>query len=301
MEYKTRRKSRALKIFKLLAARMPLTDADNQYYANLQKGHEGEERFDSLIQSLECDYLLLNDLLLKFNNTTFQIDSLLICSDAIHLFEVKNYEGDFYYDSDKLYTKSNTEIMNPLIQLTRTESLLRQLLQHLKLSLPINSYVVFINPEFTLYQAPRNTSFIFPTQLNRFLKQLTISAGALTTKHKQLAEKLASLHMDDFPFQQLPSYEYEQLRKGIVCRECGSFQVTIVGKNCVCRNCGERELVSDSILRGVDEFKLLFPTSKITTKNIYNWCSIIDSKRRISRTLEKNFTKVSSKRWTYFE
>ena len=41
----------------------------------------------------------------KINNTTFQIDTLIIISETIYFFEVKNYEGDYYYESDRLYKK----------------------------------------------------------------------------------------------------------------------------------------------------------------------------------------------------
>ncbi|WP_138919056.1 nuclease-related domain-containing protein [Ornithinibacillus scapharcae] len=54
-----------------------------------------------------------NDLLLQVSNQTFQIDSLVI-ADKIYVYEIKNYQGDFYYDNDRLYNRSNFEISNPL-------------------------------------------------------------------------------------------------------------------------------------------------------------------------------------------
>ena len=223
MLYKSRSESAELLILRSLNARMNLPAKDKQHYFNLQKGYEGEVLFDSETAKLQCECFILNDLLLKQNNTTFQIDSLIIHSETIYLFEVKNFEGDYYYESDRLYKKPKSEITNPLNQLNRSESLLRQLLQNLGYNIPITASVVFINPEFTLYQTPLNKPFIFPTQINRYLKNLNTIPSKLNKKHKMLADQLISLHIKDSPFKQLPTYDYDQLQKGITCAKCTSF------------------------------------------------------------------------------
>lgn len=289
-----------LQLLESLLSRMDLAEKEKQYYLNLKKGFDGEQRFDQLTDKYQSKFLILNDLLLQVNNTTFQIDSLLI-ADTIHIFEVKNYSGDFYYESDRIYKTPNLEIVNPLNQLSRSESLLRLLLQKLGFSFPINGSVIFINPEFMLYQAPTDKPFIFPTQINRFCKQLFSNSLKPTKKQKDLANKLSSLHITESPFSQLPTYEYQELRTGIICSKCKSFSVEALGKYCFCEICEEKELIEEAILRSVKEYKLLFPNAKITTVGIYDWCDGISSKKTISRILERNFNKVAARRWTHFE
>ena len=94
---KTRTEPTELVLLRLLNQRSQLSKDDQQNYFKLKKGYEGELMFDSLIEKLEIECLILNDLLLKVNNKTFQIDSLLIRNNQIQIFEVKNYTGDFYY------------------------------------------------------------------------------------------------------------------------------------------------------------------------------------------------------------
>ncbi|MBP1932779.1 nuclease-related domain-containing protein [Ammoniphilus resinae] len=301
MPYKPRTESNEFIILKSLNTRMTLSAKDNQHYLHLKKGYEGEFMFDLLTDKLQCECLILNDLLLKSNNTTFQIDSLVILSDTIHLFEVKNYEGDYYYESDRIYKKPKTEITNPLIQLTRCESLLRQLLQNLGFKLPIVASVVFINPEFTLYQAPLDKPFIFPTQIQRFLRQLSSAPSKLNGKHKMLADKLISLHLEDSSFNQLPSYDFNQLRKGIICAKCNSFSISVRGKNCFCMDCGHEEMATSAIMRSVNEFRLLFPKLKMNTNIIHEWCKVVDSKKRIRQILDKNFKIIGVRRWSFYE
>ncbi|RFB18864.1 NERD domain-containing protein [Bacillus sp. HNG] len=297
MIYKERIESINIKIMKAQNARMDLNKAERQYFLNQIKGYEGELSFDSFIKNLGSDYLVLNNLLLQFNNTTFQIDSLLITAEVLYFFEVNNYEGDFYYESDRLYKMPKIERNNPLIQLHRSESLLRQLLQ----SLEIDAYVVFVNPGFTLFQAPLLKPIILPTQLISFFQNLNKSNAKINNKHKVLAEKLVSMHMQESPYGQLPEYTYEQLRKGICCVECGSLTVEIVGRNCVCRRCGHEELVTDAVPRNTDELKLLFPENRITTNLVQEWCCVVESKKRIQRILDKNYQIVRKNRWMYYE
>lgn len=107
--------------------------------------------------------------------------------------------------------------------------------------------------------------------------------------------------IEESPYTLLPSYEYEQLKKGITCKACNSFSISISGKKCVCGTCGHQELVTKAIMRSVEEYKLLFPNGKITTNIIYDWCRVVEFKRTIRRVLEKNFKKVGVRQWTYFE
>lgn len=301
--YKPRTEPEELIILKALNKRMTLSEKDSQHYFRLKKGYEGEVIFDELTEKLQCECFILNDLLLKVNNTTFQIDTLIIFSKKVYFYEVKNFEGNYYYDSesDRLYKLPKTEYNNPIHQVNRSESLLRQLFQNLGVNLPIDGNGVFINPKFTLYQAPLDKPFIFPTQIENYLEKLETMPSKLNENHKALADKLISLHIKKSPYTQLPPYEYEQLRKGITCEICNSFEVLVHGRKCICGDCGHEELVTTAVLRSVREYQLLFPNRKITTNIIYEWCSVIDLKKTVRRVLEKNFKKVGVHQWTYYE
>ncbi|GAB3049841.1 hypothetical protein GCM10027286_11140 [Virgibacillus ainsalahensis] len=257
--------------------------------------------FDSLTEKLQCECYILNDLLLSINNTTFQIDSLIIKSDKVYLYEIKNYEGDYYYESDKLFKLPQAEIINPLHQLSRSESLLRQLFRRLGFNPQIDASVVFINPDFTLYQAPLDKPFILPNQLNNYFKKENITHSKLSGQHKLLADKLISLHTAESPFSQLPPYNYQALRKGITCIRCNSFSIFVEGRKCICEECGNEEIVANAVTRSVKEFRLLFPDQKITTNVIHEWCQVVPSKTRIRRILAANFNIVGVHQWAYYE
>lgn len=301
MPYKSRTKSNELIILELLNKRKNLASKDKHHFFNLKKGYEGEILFDSFTEKLQCECLILNDLLLEVNSTTFQIDSLIITPGKIYFYEVKNYEGDYYYESDKLFKKSNLEIINPLHQLSRSESLLRRVLLSLGYKLQIDAYVVFINPKFTLYQVHLDKPIIFPTQLNQYMEDLNAIPSKLTEKHKKVAKQLLALNNTDSPYKQIPSYDYDQLRKGITCPECNSFSVSVQKRKCVCHECGYEELVTNAVIRSVKELKILFPNEKVTTNIIHDWCQVVQSRKRIRRILANNFNIVGVRQWTYYE
>ncbi|THE12757.1 NERD domain-containing protein [Bacillus timonensis] len=301
MIYKHRTKPQELVVFEILNKRNELSSKDKQYYLYQKKGYEGELLFDSLTEKLQCDCLILNDLLLEVNNTTFQIDTLILIEGKIRTFEVKYYEGDYYYEATKLYKKPKHEVSNPIIQLNRCESLLSQLLRTHGCHLPIEASVVFNHPTFTLYQAPLNLQAILPTQLNNYMRALDTTPSKINEKQRRIADLLVSLHITKSPYSKVPSYRYGDLRKGITCKMCDSFSISIEGRNCKCEKCGHKELVADAVLRTVHEFTTLFPDQKITTNVVFEWCGGNPTKRKIQRILTSNFKSVGVRQWTYYE
>jgi len=281
---------------------MTLEKNDRQYYYNLSKGYEGELLFDTYLEKVTCDCLILNDLLLSQNNQTFQIDSLLILPNSIHIFEIKNYEGEYYFESNRFFKKDHKEISNPLIQLQRTETLLRQWLTKYNFSIPIQSSVVFINPGFTLYQAPLDKPLILPTQLNQFIKSLNPEQFKLNIQNKNLADKLIDLHILEYPVQVLPTYHYHDLQKGVKCNTCSSFSIssTRYRSDIICSKCHSNEKVESAVIRTIEEFQLLFPEEKITANKMYEWCSLEISQRTLRRILNKYLTKAGANRWIYY-
>lgn len=300
--FKERVESKELKVLRSLNARMELTLEDKKYYFKLEKGFEGEVYFDSLIRPIQNEFLVLNDLLLKHNNTTFQIDSFFVFQNKLTFYDVKNFEGDYYYNADKIYVKGQrTEILNPINQLGRTSSLLQQLLHSHGYHLPIEGFVVFINPNFMLYEAPLNVPFIFPTQLDQFVKRLNEIPSKLTLKHKKLADLLKSLHISESPFTQVPKYTYENLKKGMMCNHCHLLSIKMVSRAfCMCTNCGITERIDEVVLRSVEELRLLFPDKKITTNLVHDWCRDVTSKKTIKRILDRNFKLVGVHQWAYY-
>jgi len=290
-----------LRILKLLDARTELEEKEKKYLHNKAKGYEGEKMFDLFTGKLSLPSYLLYDLLLESNNSTFQIDTLMITQDPLFLFEVKNYEGDFYYEDRRFFSlTTKKEIQNPLLQLERCESLLRSLLQSLGYRMMIESYVIFINSKFHLYQSPLNQPIIYPNQLPDFMSRLNRRSSTVNGRHKGLAEKLISLHQTESPYDKYSKYTIDRIKKGLICAVCHAFEVFCFGRHLQCGVCGYQEGIDSAVLRCVREIQLLYPNEKITTNLVFEWCGGIITKQPIGRVLKQNFCAQGVKNHTYY-
>jgi hypothetical protein len=303
---KSRIESKELLVWRSLYARSELTSDEKYYYRTLEKGYEGELMFDQLTKGLQSDVYILNGLLFEINNSYFQIDTLLIAPQKIYVFDVKNSEGDYLYEDEKFRRlRGGNDLKNPLHQLERCETLLRQFLKKLGYHLPIDGQIVFINPEFTLYQAPHDKPIIFPTQLNQLVQQLNTIPSKLSKRHTDLADQLMSAHQNEYPFSKYPPYQFDQLKKGKMCAMCHSLSTFQRDRRLVCNDCGHEEAIEAAFLRAVTELRLLFPDRKITTNLVYEWCGEGEdeggSRKRVVRILRKNLGSKGYGRWIYYE
>lgn len=294
--------SKELRMYTSLHPRMNLSASQKRQYDNLNKGYLGELKFyDLLHKHPYTNRLALYDFLLESNETEFQIDSLIFHHNTIFPLEIKNFGGDFYFEENNWYVvHSKKEIRNPLLQLQRTEFLFKQLLHKLHVKMEVKPYLVFVNDEFTLYQSPIGPPIIYPTQLKRFIKQLNTNSRKLTANHERLADRLISMHKEESKNSRLPEYEYSQLKKGITCKVCFGFLHQITTMRLKCHNCSREEKVESAIMRSVAEFHLLFPSVKITTSIIHEWCAAIILKRRVQDILLRNMTLIHNGRYSYY-
>lgn len=179
--------------------------------------------------------------------------------------------------------------------------LLRHLVQQLGYNIRVKSYLVFINPEFTLFQLPLNLPIIMPTQLNRFVQKLNRSFSPPIQEQQRLVTDLEKLNNTHSSFEQIPNYTFKKLKKGILCPTCFSFLDRHTLRMLICKNCGFNEIVKHAILRNIKEFNLLFPNKNITTNIICEWCGNIFPKSTIRKVLSKNLILVKTGRHSYYD
>lgn len=103
MIYKQREMTGELRLLHALDRRLTLSPKDRKNYLHLLKGLKGERRFDKLLNNLKCDHIQIHDLLLEHNGTVFQIDTLLITKEKVFVYEVKNYQGEFFFDQERFF------------------------------------------------------------------------------------------------------------------------------------------------------------------------------------------------------
>lgn len=238
-------------------------------------------------------------ILLDNNGTLYQIDCLLIFRNKVIMIEVKNYKGEFEFREEQLYCiTTNKYYQNPLHQLQRSNINLRNSLSKLKPAMSLESYIAFVNQDFTLF-AERNPMIILPSQINSFIKTLNQIPGKISERHQEFAGKIISSQIEESPYTSIPEYHYTKIRKGVLCNNCRS-QMHLNGRQLFCQRCSYQEFIDSGVLRSVIEFSILFPEIKITTKKIAEWCALNISTRSIRRILQTYLRQYLTYKRSYY-
>lgn len=291
---------RELQVLRALRPRMDFSESEESYYQYKEKGYEGEVTFDKWAEPLK-NIIFLNDTNFNVNNNHFQTDSLGISPGTLHIFEVKNFEGDYTIKGDKWYSPKGNGIKNPLLQLEKTETLINQLVKNMGWRINVEPHLVFVHPEFHLYDVSSELPIVYPTQLGRFGEKMLQRCGSKPTRSEiQFAEKLLALLIEELPYTSVPDYKYGGLRKGIVCPFCGVFYGNPIYTTFYCKSCGFTEETTQAVLRSVKEFMVLFPEYKITTSRIFDWCKVFKDKRTIRAILMKNYRQKGRRSASHF-
>lgn len=93
----------------------------------------------------------------------------------------------------------------------------------------------------------------------------------------------------------------KKLKKGINCLSCHSFDISISRTRVICNKCGCVERVESAVLRNVEELKNLFPEIRLTTNLVYEWCKVVNPKKKIRKILLKKFNLKGHGKYSYFE
>ena len=139
-----------------------------------KKGIQGEKKVRNTLKRLSKDYILINDLLLKYKNGTAQIDHVVICSKGIFVIETKNYSGKIYGDdhtkywTQKLNGRKNT-FYSPIWQNRTHINAIKGILKEFH-NVPIYSVIVFCR-QCNIKKVKSNEGVVYVNKLNRYIKR----------------------------------------------------------------------------------------------------------------------------------
>src|SRR5699024_12426843 len=96
----------------------------------------------------------------------------------------------FEFRDEQFYRITNDKYYpNPLYQLKRSDVNLREILTKSYQGMKLESYVVFVHEEFTLFTEKKSTILLL-SQINSFIQTLNKITGKIQEHHRKLATKL---------------------------------------------------------------------------------------------------------------
>lgn len=293
--------SKELQVYQYLEGRRYFSREEQTAFYRARQGFEGERKLFNILQGqLDGEHIAIYGLLLNNHGTVFQLDCVVIFSRKVVMLEVKNHQGEFEFHEDRFYRITNDKYYpNPMHQLQRSDVNLREVLSNFIPGVPLESYVMFVHQAFTLF-TERTSTIRLPSQIKSFIRTFNQTPGKIKEQHRVLAAQLVAAHMEDSPHIDLPGYHFDQLRKGVLCRDCRS-SMQLLNRRLYCQQCSYQEFIDSGLLRNVIEFQTLFPDFRITTTNIAAWCALGISDKSIRRILKAYLYHQSYNNKSYFE
>jgi ribosomal protein L37AE/L43A len=276
-------------------------------------GHKGEVSLDYVLKMLDNNsYFILHGMRLKINDTYFQIDTLLLSRKFIIIIEVKNLAGTIYFDpvfNQMIQIKGSEEIAypNPLLQVSRQESLLRTWLkQHNYKSIPLYSLVVISNDKAIIKTSSDNHSIrskvihkqMLPTIINKIAD--SVQEQSYTDQELKKVIRLLKKKHESSNQSILERFDISlsEIITGVICEKCSYSPLKRIHGTWLCSKCRNRD--PEGHIKALRDYELLIGRL-ITNRELRSFLHI-NSRHAASRILKSlNLPTTGTKKATTYD
>ena len=308
---KNRSIPREIKIYEAIIRRFPLNHPRKAEFENKlsrkRAGYKGEKELDYHISQINHSKLtILHDLRIPFNDTHFQIDSLLISNSLIIPIDSKYYAGtlEFYPEFNQMIQYLNgieKAYLDPILQTkTQARQLNGFLVSHHFAPLPFEPLVAITHSQAFIKNPTQNKEVsqrIFKSpgifyKITPYLEkyQQEILSDQDMKKIVKLLLKKNTPYLPDLKALTLP---YGEMRKGVECPVCTTFGMDRIHGNWVCKQCGY--ISKDAHVLALKDYFLIYGPSITNShfSDFLNISSIHQAKRLLS---SMNLDTIGSKK-----
>lgn len=275
---------------------------------SLSRGFEGEQVvYEWFKKYSRQNFHMINDY--WFNHgKNMQIDLLIIMNNHWIVVEVKNYHGLFEYRNNECYLNDKLMSDNHFHQLSHRTQRLQHIASELSQHIKVESVMIFIDEHCELsIQSDVQIKLVQRNQLKSYIE--SISQNTLLENHGPTPNQIKK-HLDkyrvDSPFQPIILSDQQvksEIRKGVDCAQCQSFNTAIAHRLITCQDCGQKEYKSFAIQRAALDLRYMYyyHPEKVTTHAVYELCGSAIQKRSISKTLLTKYKLVENGPKSYYK
>lgn len=278
-----------LLFFRALNKRTTLSTKDEAKLNRLEKGYAGELIYDEIYDKVINNIYTFRNIYLKIEDTTLQIDSLIVTDHGLIVHEIKNFQGLYEIINNKWTIRQSPLTNDPVIQLKRTTNKLQSLNYTLQENMSIIGKLVFPNIEFNIESQDKEISkqIIIRSQLRRYFHELKNFSS--TEKAKFYANYIAENIVENPFFNR--KVNINDVKNGVYCLKCNSFNMKKLQFHFKCLDCQCMDTIHTHILRTLSDYNSLFYKEPITLSNLYEFIDGSVSKKSLTRVLSKYCTK----------
>lgn len=235
-----------------LIARLPVNRSEKDdfeaLYQRVKIGFSGELKVDYFLESLGLPNsirILKNIELSVGEDSSFQIDTLIISTKYILLLEVKNIAGELTFESSphQLVRNLNGKILKmdcPITQLVNTKSYFEKWLGKRGIQVSVVGRIILANQQAFVKSAPKDAPILFMKELPSFLLKLENYPDIIGRDEcLRLIKKIKQNQVayDPFPLSEYFKVNPNLLKKSQLCPNCNLSLVYVNHKTRHCTNC----------------------------------------------------------------
>ena len=253
---KKRSMPKEVRVYEAIVRRLPINHPRKAEFENKlsrkRAGFKGEKELDYHISQIDHSQLtILHDLRIPFNDTHFQIDSLLISNSLIIPIDSKYYAGtlEFYPEFNQMiqYLNEHEKVYpDPVLQTKiQARQLKAFLISHQYSPPPFEPFVAITHSQAIIKNPTQNKEVsqrVFKStgifyKINPYLEryQKEIISDQETKKIVKLLLKKHKPYIPDLKALNLP---YGELQKGVECPACNTFGMKRFHSLWGCKRCG---------------------------------------------------------------
>lgn len=295
-----RKKPKELLYLEALSARTALSNDETKKLEWLSRGYQGEVLYDKIVDEVGLSNIyIFRDIYLEIDGSVTQFDCLIVTEDAVEMNEVKNYSGNYACKNGKWYVRDVEVSDNPLIQMSRAESKLIKLRNAHNLRFNVGGKIVFSNIEFVLTSDDSNlsNSIITRPYLRSYLREFKNSWAGPGAE--SIVRLIQSYIVENPYFKSVA--DFDQVRKGLYCRDCACFDLDKRQFHYSCTHCGKLDTVHTLVLRAIADYSILFSDRPLTRKSLWEFLNYEISERTLIRFLLKYCNQYSDGRSRHYK
>lgn len=274
-------------------------------FAQVKRGDEGESWvFERLIEFGNPNWSIAKNFWLETHGV-FESDALILTEIGLHHLEIKNYNGRLDFKNGNCLINGNKIGYNPIYQAQRATNNLENLVREKFPGVPVQGVLLLVGEHNTVGALEQigDIQVIMRNEVRNFIWQLVNNER--NHQGRSIDKEAILKWLESFetanPFKPAPLdlETSKQLRKGICCSQCGSFDLD-TGKTYIRCACGMNEPRENAIVRTICEYGVLHFDKNLTTSGLLDFFGGEISRTNLTKYLNKHFTKVGSGKGTIF-
>jgi hypothetical protein len=274
-------------------------------WRRLEKGFAGEQLLLDYIEKFgESDWSVLRNIWLEYYGE-FECDLLLATYTGLYGFEVKNYSRPIEIVNNEVWMLGEVMGKNPISQARNMASNLNKIFKHNSELPKVQGVLTLIGEDNGVknHESVTDVKVLARGDIREYIWRIVQNERnypGYPINPELILKKLARFETkSSFVQEELPGVIEKNIRKGICCSHCGSFDLETNGNYIVCP-CGVHESREEAIVRTICEYGIIYNDRNFTTRELMDFLKGIVSLSTLQRYLNKHFKKIGSYRNTEY-